>query len=92
MESLLPQTYLLGLIGLLAIVAVVVGRQLLRVRRDEQNLGQIKGNFEVMIAELAVLFRIEHFEKSRRRVPSTIRADLVDLIEHHHGVPGPRFA
>lgn len=38
MESLLPQTYLLGLIGLLAIVAVVVGRQLLRVRRDEQNL------------------------------------------------------
>ena len=38
MESLLPQTYLLGLIGLLAIVAVVVGRQLLRVRSDEQNL------------------------------------------------------
>ena len=38
MESLLPQTYLLGLIGLLAIVAVVVGRQLLRVRRDEQAL------------------------------------------------------
>jgi len=38
MESLLPQTYLLGLIGLLAIVAVVVGRQTLRVRRDEQNL------------------------------------------------------
>ncbi|QNI83898.1 photosystem I assembly protein Ycf37 [Synechococcus sp. PROS-7-1] len=38
MESLLPQTYLLGLTGLLAIVAVVVGRQLLRVRRDEQNL------------------------------------------------------
>ena len=38
MESLLPQTYLLGLIGLLAIVAVVVGRQFLRVRRDEQTL------------------------------------------------------
>jgi tetratricopeptide (TPR) repeat protein len=38
MESLLPQTYLLGLLGLRAIVAVVVGRQLLRVRRDEQNL------------------------------------------------------
>ena len=38
MNSLLPQTYLLGLIGLLAIVAVVGGRQFLRVRRDEQSL------------------------------------------------------
>ncbi len=38
MDSFLPQTYLLGLIGLLAIVAVVAGRQLLRVRRDELNL------------------------------------------------------
>ena len=38
MDSFLPQTYLLGLIGLLAIVAVIAGRQLLRVRRDELNL------------------------------------------------------
>ena len=35
--NLLPQTYLLGLVGLLAIAAVVVGRQLLRVRRDESR-------------------------------------------------------
>ena len=33
--NLLPQTYLLGLVGLLAIVAVVVGQQFFRVRRDE---------------------------------------------------------
>lgn len=38
MNAFLPQTYLLGLIGLLAIVAVVGGRQFLRVRRDEQSL------------------------------------------------------
>lgn len=38
MNSFLPQTYLLGLIGLLAIVAVLAGRQLLRVRRDEREL------------------------------------------------------
>ena len=38
MNALLPQTYLLGLIGLLSIVAVVGGRQFLRVRRDEQSL------------------------------------------------------
>ena len=38
MTSFLPQTYLLGLIGLLAIAAVIAGRQLLRVRRDEMEL------------------------------------------------------
>jgi len=30
--NLLPQTYLLGLVGLLAIAAVVVGRQLLHYK------------------------------------------------------------
>ena len=40
--NLLPQTYLLGLVGLLAIAAVVVGRQLLRVRRDESQLQQLE--------------------------------------------------
>ena len=38
MNSFLPQTYLLGLIGLLAVAAVIAGRQLLRVRRDELEL------------------------------------------------------
>ena len=40
--NLLPQTYLLGLVGLLSIVAVVVGRQLLRVRRDEARLIELE--------------------------------------------------
>ena len=40
--NLLPQTYLLGLVGLLAIVAVVVGRQFLRVRRDEARLIELE--------------------------------------------------
>ena len=38
MNIALPQAYLLGLIGLLSIVAVVVGRQVLRVRRQENQL------------------------------------------------------
>ena len=42
MNSFLPQTYLLGLIGLLAIAAVIAGRQLLRVRRDELELVRLE--------------------------------------------------
>ena len=38
MDTLLPQTYLIGLTGLLVIVAVLVGRQLLKVRSDEVEL------------------------------------------------------
>lgn len=41
MQELLPQAYLLGLIVLLGGAAVLVGRQILRVRRDEQALARL---------------------------------------------------
>lgn len=44
MQDLLPQAYLIGLIVLLAIAAIVVGRQILRVRRDEVALARLGGN------------------------------------------------
>lgn len=44
MNDLLPQAYLLGLIALLGIAAVVVGRQILRVRRDELAMARLGGN------------------------------------------------
>jgi tetratricopeptide (TPR) repeat protein len=44
MNELLPQAYLLGLIALLAVVAVAIGRQILRVRRDELALARLGGN------------------------------------------------
>lgn len=44
MEELLPQAYLIGLIALLGIAAAVVGRQILRVRRDEVALARLGGN------------------------------------------------
>ena len=40
--NLLHQTYLLGLVVLLAIVAVVVGRQLFRVRLYEARLIELE--------------------------------------------------
>jgi len=41
MQELLPQAYLIGLIVLLGAAAVVVGRQILRVRKDEQALARL---------------------------------------------------
>jgi tetratricopeptide (TPR) repeat protein len=43
MRELLPQAYLIGLILLLAGAAVVVARQILRVRRDEVTLSRLGG-------------------------------------------------
>lgn len=42
MESLLPQTYLIGLVVLLAIAALAVGRQIWRVRGDEATLARLE--------------------------------------------------
>lgn len=43
MNELLPQIYLVGLIGLLGGASFFVGRQILRVRRDEQALFRLGG-------------------------------------------------
>ena len=43
MADLLPNAYLLGLIGLLAIAAVVVARQIFKVRGDEVILSRLGG-------------------------------------------------
>jgi Flp pilus assembly protein TadD len=43
MANLLPDAYLLGLIGLLSIAAVAVARQILRVRGDELILSRLGG-------------------------------------------------
>jgi len=41
MQELLPQAYLIGLIVLLGAAALLVGRQILRVRKDEQALARL---------------------------------------------------
>ena len=56
--NLLPQTYLLGLVGLLAVVAVLVGRQLLRVRRDESRLMQLEQSGAAASREAADLYEL----------------------------------
>ena len=42
MDSLLPQAYLIGLVAILTVAAVAVGRQMWRVRRDEITLARLE--------------------------------------------------
>ncbi|MEB3173352.1 MAG: tetratricopeptide repeat protein [Cyanobacteriota bacterium] len=42
MDALLPQAYLIGLVVILSVAAVAVGRQVWRVRRDELSLARLE--------------------------------------------------
>ena len=66
MNALLPQTYLLGLIGLLAIVAVVVGRQFLRVRRDEQSLLKMEQDKVASSKDAGALYELASVQLRKR--------------------------
>ena len=67
--NLLPQTYLLGLVGLLAIVAVVVGRQLLRVRRDEARLMQLEQANTAESRQASDLYELGSVQLRKRLFP-----------------------
>ena len=55
-------------------------------RRDEEDLREVVGNGQVVVAEGEVLLRVEHLEQRRRGVAAVVGADLVDLVEHEDGV------
>ena len=72
MNALLPQTYLLGLIGLLAIVAVVGGRQFLRVRRDEQSLLKMEQEKVAFSKDAGALYELASVQLRKRLYPQAI--------------------
>ena len=49
--------------------------------RDEDDLGQVELDVEVVVAERGVLRRVEHLEQGRAGVAAPVGADLVDLVE-----------
>ena len=67
--NLLPQTYLLGLVSLLAIVAVVVGRQLLQVRRDEIKLIELEQGGAAASRQAADLYELASVQLRKRLYP-----------------------
>lgn len=66
MEITLPQAYLLGLIALLGVVAVVVGRQVFRVRRDEARLAKLELECNGMKVEAASLYELGSVQLDKR--------------------------
>ncbi len=61
------------------------GVQLVR-GADEQHVRQVVADVQIVIEELAVLFRVERLEQRRRGIAAEARADLVDFVEHDDGV------
>ena len=54
--------------------------------RDEEDLGEVELDVEVVVAERVVLRRVEHLEQRRGRVAAPVGADLVHLVEQDHRV------
>jgi tetratricopeptide (TPR) repeat protein len=82
MDILVPQTYLLGLIGLLSIVAVLVGRQLLRVRRDELSLIRLEQEGAAASRDAGQLYELASVQLRKRLYPqatTTLRQALKRL-------------
>ena len=67
--NLLPQTYLLGLVGLLTVVSVIVGRQLLRVRRDEARFVQLEQASTAASRQSADLYELGSVQLRKRLYP-----------------------
>ena len=84
METLLPQTYLIGLTSLLALVAILVGRQLLRVRKDELNLIKLEKGGASSSKEASELYELGSVQLRKRLYPqaiSSLRKALKVLAE-----------
>ncbi|KEF41027.1 MAG: hypothetical protein ER33_13760 [Cyanobium sp. CACIAM 14] len=82
MNDLLPQAYLLGLIALLGVAAVVVGRQILRVRRDELSLARLGGNASNSTAprDAATLYELASVQL-RKRLYGQAQANLKQALK-----------
>ena len=82
----LPQTYLLGLVGLLAIVAVVVGRQFLRVRRDEARLIELEKSDTASSRQASDLYELGSVQLRKRLYPQAA-ATLKQALKRLSGEP-----
>lgn len=66
MEPLLPQAYLIGLILLLGAAAVLVGRQIWRVRRDELALARLEAEGAGQSKDAAALYELASVQLRKR--------------------------
>ena len=55
---------------------------------NKQNVRQIERDFQIMVTEVCVLFRVEHFQHSGTGVALIIGAHLVDFVQQDKRVTG----
>ncbi len=72
MDFIQPETYLIGLVVLLAIVSVLVGRQLIRVRRDETKLIKLEKGGVASSKEASELYELASVQLRKRLYPQAI--------------------
>ena len=53
-------------------------------RADEEDVGQVEGQVEVVVAEAEVLLRIEGLQQRARGIALVRDAHLVDLVDHEY--------
>ena len=66
MDALLPQAYLIGLVVLLGAAAVVVARQIWRVRGDEVTLAKLERNDAAQPTDAATLYELACVQLRKR--------------------------
>ncbi len=72
MKILLPQAYLIGLIGLLILIAVLVGRQLLKVRKDEIDFIKLEKSGAATSKEASDLYELASVQLRKRLYPQAV--------------------
>ena len=60
-------------------------------RGDEHHLGQVEGQGQVVVGEVAVLLGVQHLEQGAGRIAAEVLAQLVDLVQHDQRVVGAAF-
>jgi tetratricopeptide (TPR) repeat protein len=66
LDTLLPQAYLIGLVAILLVAAVVVGRQIWRVRRDEATLARLDVKGSQNSDDAATLYELASVQLRKR--------------------------
>ena len=84
MDPILPKAYLIGLIGLLFLIAILVGRQLLKVRNDEVELIRLEKGGAASSKQASELYDLASVQLRKRLYPqatSTLIQALKQLKE-----------
>ena len=70
--EILPQAYLIGLIGLLAAIAILLGRQLLKVRKDEIDFINLEKGGAATSKEASELYELASVQIRKRLYPQAV--------------------